>query len=939
MVTGLRSARVAWAMLLLMIALGVVLRSLRLTWQPLWWDEGYSVYFATESLARMFDLTARDIHPPLYYALLHGWIKLWGSAAPLVDRTLSVLLAVAALPLQAWLAWRLFPGRWRLLLIAVLLLAVNPMHIFYSQEVRMYGLGMTLSTASTALFWVWQQQPADLARRRSRLWSAVGYVVVTAMGLYSLYYFIFVPAGHLLWALIVYRRDLHRFWRVVGVQAMSAALFFPWLLYTVPRLITYVGAKVESDQDVALDPLRYLARHLATFSGGHIAWPIPVAPWALLLGGAAILVILAALTLHRPSREPQVDVRSSMQSMNVQDRAAIFLLGALVGTAVVGGWLVSQRFPFFPDGGERLLIFALPYVSLLLAVGIDRTWRIAWAGPVALLLLLIAAAGGVYTFYTTPRYVGHDYRPILRQIVQQGRNEDTLLAIFPWQVGYWRAYTSQRDPNMTGPAPQLLSDGVVGWSPAVQEMIDAARASGSIWFPEPLTFGATLPIEIEAYLAEQASNLENRWYGATRLTAWANLATPDLMDTATIDFGAVRIVEAAATTGLIEASNQPVAVELTWEIAEPVDLNVSLRLLDETGYIWSSREYAAAWSSAQPGEQESHAAGVIVPVGLPPGVYTVGVSVARMDERGESGDALTVAGSDIVDAPIGMLTVTAPGETQAVDRLPIRTLLTPPVVHEEIAFLGLTGPEPSTPLLAGTELGVTLFLQSHADMPDERSIYVSLLDAHGDGVAGYEGWPLTSFSAAMLVKDELLRVPVRFFVPAALTSGEHRLVAGFQKPGTGVKTPPVLLGTVNIEQRRASFAQQTPAISLPVPAQFGTHARLYGYALEPEENDKTTVRLYWEIIQPLLPPHHIFVHAEAPDGVIFAQQDGPPVSTTGPAPTGSWQPGEFLVTEHSIKAPAGSLIRVGLYDPVSLARLPVTLNDEAAGDSVELAPR
>lgn len=38
---------------------------LRLGWQPLWWDEGYSLYFATEPLGRMAALTAHDIHPPV----------------------------------------------------------------------------------------------------------------------------------------------------------------------------------------------------------------------------------------------------------------------------------------------------------------------------------------------------------------------------------------------------------------------------------------------------------------------------------------------------------------------------------------------------------------------------------------------------------------------------------------------------------------------------------------------------------------------------------------------------------------------------------------------------------------------------------------------------------------------------------------------------------
>jgi hypothetical protein len=921
---------------LLLTGVGVVLRSLRLDWQPLWWDEGYSVYFATEPLLRMFDLTARDIHPPFYYVLLHGWIALWQSAAPVVLRILSVLLAVLALPLQAWLAWRLFPGRIRLILIAVLLLALNPMHLFYSQEVRMYGLGMTLSIASTFFFWRWRQAVND-GKQRRRVWLMVGYVAATLAGLYTLYYFVFIPVGHLLWALFVHRQNLRRWWPVAAVQTLIAALFLPWLFYTTPRLVGYVDNKIVSDQDMALDPVRYIAQHAATFSGGHLGWPLGTLPWALLFGGAAILAIVGALIFGQQVHSQNLPEPTRLDSNSASNTGALGLLASLVGTAFVAGWLLNLRFPFFPEGGERLLMIALPYVLLLLAAGIDHTWSVARAGQAALLFLLLASIGGVYTFYTTPRYVGHDYRPIVRQVVQQGRNQDTLLAIFPWQVGYWRAYAPQQDPLVTGPAPRLLSDGVVGWSAEVQAVLDDALAAGVIWFPEPLTFGATLPLEIEDHLAAHASNLENRWYDATRLTAWAKLAEPAPATEAAADFGAARIVEAAVAEGVVEAANQPVAVNITWEIVQPADLNISLRLLDQNGQIWSSREYAADWSSAQPGARETHAVGVFAPVGLPPGVYAVGVSVARQDARGESANALTVVGSDTVDAPIGVLTVAAPETVQSAARLPIRTLLSPPVAQNDIAFLGFTGP--AQPLLAGTELVVTLFLQSLIDTPVDRLLYVSLVDRQDNGVAGYEGWPLPSFPPPLLVEDELLRIPVRFFAPAALTSGDYRLVTGFQEPTTGAKTPPILLGHVHVEQRRADFTQLTPPHLLPTPTQFGTHVRLYGYALEETGDGALAVRLYWEVIQPLLPPHHIFVHVQAADGEIVVQQDGAPLTDHGPAPTGSWQPGEFLITRHLLPAASNLTdrhIRVGVYDPATLLRLPVTIDGAAAGDSVAL---
>ncbi len=240
-------------------------------------------------------------------------------------------------------------------------------------------------------------------------------------------------------------------------------------------------------------------------------------------------------------------------------------------------------------------------------------------------------------------------------------------------------------------------------------------------------------------------------------------------------------------------------------------------------------------------------------------------------------------------------------------------------------------------MLAGTELGLTLFLQAQADAPGERSLYVSLLDDKGDGVAGYEGWPLADYGADLLNKGELLRLPVRFFVPGVIGSGAYRLVAGFVDATTGAKRAPVALGEVQIEQRRATFERRTPSRVLTAPAQFGTHALLYGYDMDETVQGDTLVRLYWEVVQPLLPPHHIFVHADDASGATLAQQDGPPVTVTGPAPSGSWQPGEFLVTEHRLAVPPETSINVGIYEPATTVRLPVTLGGLPAGDSVGLA--
>ena len=125
------------------------LRLHRLDFQPLWGDEGWSFYFASMSLPEMVRLTAEDIHPPLYYALLSGWLRLVGST-PELARLLSILVGTALVPLAYRVASRLYDPVAGLATAAVVTLA--PFSIYYAQEVRMYGLVTLLGLGSIYFF-------------------------------------------------------------------------------------------------------------------------------------------------------------------------------------------------------------------------------------------------------------------------------------------------------------------------------------------------------------------------------------------------------------------------------------------------------------------------------------------------------------------------------------------------------------------------------------------------------------------------------------------------------------------------------------------------------------------------------------------------------------------------------------------------------------------
>ena len=146
--TGFRSReRLALAVILLA---AFALRLYQLGAGSLWYDETVSALLASKPLAAMWAHTGRDIHPPLYYALLH----FWQAAAGASDTALaffSLWFGVALVALAAYVGRLAYDARVGLL--AAFLAAVHPFAVWYSQEVRMYTLGAFWLTLALVAVW------------------------------------------------------------------------------------------------------------------------------------------------------------------------------------------------------------------------------------------------------------------------------------------------------------------------------------------------------------------------------------------------------------------------------------------------------------------------------------------------------------------------------------------------------------------------------------------------------------------------------------------------------------------------------------------------------------------------------------------------------------------------------------------------------------------
>ena len=816
-VTPVRSSIRAGVLLLaLFVLLAFALRVLRLDFQPLWWDEGYSVWFATHPLGQMAALTAQDIHPPLYYALLHGWIGLFG-AGPVSLRLLSVLFGVLAIP-AIYLAGRRMLSR-RAALLAAFLLAISPLHVYYSQEVRMYGLVALLSIGVLAAAWrVFEGERGregerakegkgeekvshspTLPRSHAPILPLAAYIIFATAALYTQYYAIFLPIGLTLYACWRWRRDGSALARWLAAQIVVAVLYLPWVIYAAPKLVPYVSQKVVQDADKPLGPLMYTARHLAAFTAGHLEGPL--AGWwpvALLL---LVPLSVGWVLLRRRAGERENGRQGDHPfPHSPTPPSPVPMLATVTLTALVLGWLISLRYPFFPERGERLLLLALPPFILLMAAALDAIWvRARWAAIAMLGLVVAVSAASLAAFYLVPRYPGDDYRPLIARTVEQGLPEDTVFAIYPWQVGYWRSYGS-------GDGPTALLTPDADWTPGVAAALDAALARGKVWFPAHLALGAILEKQVEGHLGGRAVPFINEWYGpGTRLSGWSVTSQPQAVDAPPVRFplrgtdDAVELIGVDAARQPIPAANAVLPITLRWRVPATLPvLGVSLRLVDSIGRIWAQHDYeplgnaecrmqngrTVVWNVVASGQIRnpqsairnlSDCLGLLIPAGTPPGQYFVDVALhpkgdARpLDVLGMDGRSLGAA------ARLFELTVAPADRDLDPERLPIGTRQAQDFA-DGLRLLGHTVDD--RPVAPGEARPVNLFWQA-ADQPQADTVaFVQLLDAAGQVAAGWEAPPGGAYATSAWQPGTLIRTQAAFRPRADLPDGRYRLIAG-----------------------------------------------------------------------------------------------------------------------------------------------------------------
>ena len=191
--------------------------------QSVWFDEAYSILLAKHSVAEIIRLTGLDTHPPFYYLLLKSWASLFGWSE-LALRTLSVLSMSGALVVGGLLVRKMFGNK--VAIGTVILIALSPLLLRYGFEIRMYSLASFIGVSATYCLY-----SAYKSEQNRRKWL-VGYGLLVALGMFSLYYITLLWIAHAVWLVVAAVRNK---WRVSSLLPYlytylgAIVLFLPWL--------------------------------------------------------------------------------------------------------------------------------------------------------------------------------------------------------------------------------------------------------------------------------------------------------------------------------------------------------------------------------------------------------------------------------------------------------------------------------------------------------------------------------------------------------------------------------------------------------------------------------------------------------------------------------------------------------------------------------------
>jgi mannosyltransferase len=909
-----RSAKPRWTLwaLVLLIAVSFAVRLYALDAKSLWSDEGLTLRRAEQPFGLIFKnlnliptapnyhdgtvgegeiIPTSDLHPPLYFLLMHLWIRVAGQSE-FALRFPSVAAATLALPLFYALARVLLSreaGLW-----AALLAAFSPFYLWYAQEARMYTWVVVLSLASVyALLLLLGHAP--------RWRDYLVYATVTLALTYTHYSgFLLLAFEGIVYGVVQLRRRPRATLIILGLLAVALVPLVPYAWHTLQRQGLFA---------FEYRPLHLiLAEGWSSFSLGLSNPSDPVIRPLWQTAPFLIVFVVGLLTLDRARR----------------GQAWAICLGYLV-LPVLMLYALSFYRPNYMN--PRHLMIMSPAWELVMAQGLVTLRRRVWPGLAVLLGLVLLLRGWAnYDVFTAHSMWKDDIRGAVAYIEERARPGDAIVLHHPVIRLTFDYYYDGPYPEIALPRYDRSSK-----EAAREEFAAWAQEYNRIWFlygPPPTYFPHDfLPDWADANLFEVCQRGFEAWWTYVAVAAYDD--GPPLFDAVPADaepcdlaWGPLRLVGFGAPEAVAGENGW---LAFYWQVeGDPPDepLTLAVRLRDEAETPWLERTEQvlpfyppAEWPADHIVQTEFR---LPLPDDMPPINYTVGF------------EPVDLGGPEAV----GQMLVTRPSVREPAPR---------PLARFEDGVELLAGELTGDTFRAGYPLLGSLTWRAVAAPTADLQLRVRLTDLWGREVAAGEMAPSAAgFPTSTWLPDDRVASRLALPLPTDLKSGRYQVQVGLVDGADGAVVPVrhwygkrdwVTVGTVHVEAWPL-VAELPDGVEylledVQLADRLGGVVYLRGYNLT-QEADTLELTLYWQVDGPLGASYHVFVHVGAPDAIPVAQADGVPGEWL--RPTTTWRAGEVIADTYTVPlagvSPGRYSLLVGLYDSETGQRLTTVVNGE-----------
>ena len=224
-----------------LIHLGIIILGIIFVFIPafhsnIWFDESYSVAIAGKSFGDIWTITGHDVHPALYYWMLHIIYLIFGSNI-LIYRLFSVL-SIAILGIIGYTHIRKDFGE-KTGIVFSFLTYFLPIMNTYAQEIRMYSWTCLIVTLM-AIYGYRFYKAVKENSEKNKIKNLCLFGIFSICSCY-IHYYALVTAGLINLIILIYliknrKNDVKSLRNFLIVAVIQVILYIPWMIFFVVQL-------------------------------------------------------------------------------------------------------------------------------------------------------------------------------------------------------------------------------------------------------------------------------------------------------------------------------------------------------------------------------------------------------------------------------------------------------------------------------------------------------------------------------------------------------------------------------------------------------------------------------------------------------------------------------------------------------------------------------